>query len=168
MVMDVQEVLGMPQDEVVLSAGQVEAILACSRMLVPQEQIGPQASTLNLSPEERLFHSGSADLMELQSGGGVRVHFPLEFDLAAFKGLNTPSPNARRLSSGSVVVTSKRLSYSDSSRNVEMPFDTITGIDLFADMVRIHGIGSSKALSLKVDNAPLVVLAMTMAFNQTS
>ena len=168
LVMQAQEVLGLSQDEIALSAGQIEGILACSRLLSHPEQNTPALTPLLVNDEERLFHSGSADLMELPSGGGVRVHFPLEFDLAAFKGLNTPSPAARRLSTGSVVVTSRRLSFTDSNRQVEMPFATITGIDLFADMVRIHGIGSAKALTLKVDNPPLVVLAMTLAFNQMS
>lgn len=166
-IMEIQEMLGLPREGIVLSAGQIEAVMACNRMIAHTEPNEPTTSPILLNPEERLFHSGTADLMEMPSGGGIRVHFPLEFDLAAFKGLNTPSPLARRLSSGSIVITSKRLSYTEANRQVEMPFDTITGIDLFADMIRIHGVGSSKALSLKVDNPPLVALSMTLAFSQT-
>ncbi|MFZ2960509.1 MAG: hypothetical protein WA705_26820 [Candidatus Ozemobacteraceae bacterium] len=164
LILQIQEMLGLAKEGVVLSAPQINMVQVCNRMIVQSgsEQASP---SLNPDAEENFFFSGSADLMELPPGGGNREDYPLEFDLGAFRGLNTPSPLGRRIVGGSVTVTSHYIQFSSPDREARIAIDHITGLDLFSDMIRILAIGETKSMTLKVENPPALAIALTQAFS---
>ncbi|MFZ2955665.1 MAG: hypothetical protein WA705_02055 [Candidatus Ozemobacteraceae bacterium] len=164
LILQIQEMLGLAKEGVVLSAPQIAMVQVCNRMLA---RSGPEQAfpSLNHDAEENPFFSGSADLMELPPGGGNREEYPLEFDLGAFRGLNTPSPLGRRIVVGSVIVTSSCIQFSSPNREARMAIDHITGFDLFSDMIRILAIGTTKSMTLKVENPPALAIALTQAFS---
>ncbi|HNV71271.1 MAG TPA: hypothetical protein PKO06_16320, partial [Candidatus Ozemobacteraceae bacterium] len=162
-ILKIQEMLGLPTARVVLSVPQIEAILACGRAL--QKELKPiPVKDVILDPGEKAFFEFTADLLEITSGGGVRLHFPPEFYLDVFRGIITSSPPAQKIETGRLIITSRRVLFVGSNRTLAMSYDLITGMDLFIDLLRINSVGKDRVCVMGVENPPLVALAISYAY----
>ena len=166
-VLKIQEMLGLPTARVVLSVPQIEAILACGRAL--QKELKPiTVKDVVLDAGERPYFEFPADLLDSPPGGGVRLHFPPEFYLDVFRGIITSSPAAQKIEGGRLIITSRRILFAGANRTLAVNYDLITGMDLFMDMLRVNSVGKDRVCIIGVENPPLIALAISYAYRETS
>ncbi len=154
------------EPDVAMHPGEMELLRACDEFL--RRPVQPVNTTFPLDPDEKALAVFSATVWNDRQTG-VRVHFPLESDRAAFVGMRR-----RRLAGigqvqedGSLIVTNRRLLFAGPSVRLSFPYGLVGSIDLFADALRVRALADGGRRLISVDNPPLVLLAMNRAYRGT-
>jgi hypothetical protein len=162
----IQEFLGLSTAKIELPVEAIENIFSCAKTL-KQAPAPVFSGGFQLPAGEKIFYLYKTNILASLPLPGKKVHFPMEDPMTAFRGLTIRSPEKKVLNPGNLGVTSRRLLVQVGPDQIDISFESIFSVELFADAVKIHSAGQKPELCLHLENPPLLLLSIQRMYENT-